>query len=175
MSAWSDWTAAFAWVMLEHPTSLAVFTSGSRTGRLKTTGGTLPRTSSILRRRITNRSLLSTTYPQPKLTLTYCVETVGERAEGVFDLLVVFLTLLAEWNFLFNRDAAWRGKQKCLHFLYYKERKICAALWALTCLQCPRSMWNLCKGRSITAEPQKWRGTHLSPLLRLNLEVPLCL
>lgn len=119
--------------MLEHPTSLAVFTSRSQKGRLKTTGGTLPLTSSILWQRITNRSLLSTTYPEPKLTLTYCVETVGERAEG-------FLT--CSWYFLH----CWEngtfcsivmqpvGKIEISHFLYYKERKpaLLCGLWLVS-------------------------------------------
>lgn len=105
MSMWNDLTKTFAWVMLEHPTSLAVFTSWSQKGRLKITGGTLPLASLIFWRRITNRSLLSTTYPQPKLTLTYCLETVGERAERFLTCSWYFLHCWENGN-LFNSNTA---------------------------------------------------------------------
>lgn len=130
--------------MLEHPTLLAVFTSQSQEGRLKTTGGTLPLTSSILWRRITNRSLLSTTYPRPKLTLTYCVETVGQKAEGV---------LTCSWYFLHCWENATFssivmqpvGKTEISHLLHYKERKpmLLRGLWLVS--NAP-TMWNLCTG-----------------------------
>lgn len=119
--------------MPEHLTSLAVFTSRSQKGWVKTTGGTSPLTSSILWRRITNRSLLSTTYPQPKLTLTYCVETVGERAEGFLTCLWYFLHCWENGTFC-SVVMQPVGKIDISHFLYYKERKpaLLCGLWLVS-------------------------------------------
>lgn len=57
------------------------------------------------------------------------------------------------------------------HFLCFegKKKQNCPALMALVCLQGPHSVFSLCSGHP-SHKLLVGGGTHLSPLLRLNLE-----
>lgn len=158
--------------MLKHLVSLAVFTSRSQTDRQTHNNRKKlsPLTRSILWWRITNRSLLNTTSPQPKLTLTYWADTVGEW--GILDLLMVFLTVLGKKTFfLLNSDAAWWklkhiwtfGHSHTFPVLWGKKKKNkpCSGGLGVS----PRPPWcvKFVLRSSITRDRRWWRDSFLTP------------